>query len=61
MQRFFPHAKIYIKHDLDASIKATYTNTPIICSIIGTGSNSCCYNGKDIIVNALSLGYIAGN
>ena len=23
MQRFFPHANIYIKHDLDAAVKAT--------------------------------------
>jgi len=23
MQKFFPHAKIYIKHDLDAAVKAT--------------------------------------
>ncbi len=61
MQKFFPHANIYIKHDLDAAVKATYTNTPIICSILGTGSNSCFYDGKNIIENAPSLGYIAGD
>jgi len=61
MQRFFPHANIYIKHDLDAAVKATYANTPIICSILGTGSNSCIYDGQNIIENAPSLGYIAGD
>ena len=61
MQKFFPHAKIYIKHDLDAAVKATYANTPIICSILGTGSNSCIYDGQNIIENAPSLGYIAGD
>ena len=61
MQKFFPHAKIYIKHDLDAAVKATYTNTPIICSILGTGSNSCFYDGQNIIENAPSLGYITGD
>jgi len=61
MQKFFPYANIYIKHDLDAAVKATYTNTPIICSILGTGSNSCFYDGQNIIENAPSLGYIAGD
>jgi len=61
MQRFFPHADIYIKHDLDAAVKATYTNKPIICSILGTGSNSCFYDGQNIIENAPSLGYITGD
>ena len=61
MQKFFPHANIYIKHDLDAAVKATYTNRPIICSILWTGSNSCFYDEKNIIENAPSLGYIAGD
>ncbi len=61
MQAFFPHAKIHIQHDLEAAVKATYNNGPIICSIIGTGSNSCFYDGKTIIENAPSLGYIAGD
>tara|TARA_B100000767_G_scaffold243821_1_gene241696 strand:+ start:244 stop:1086 length:843 start_codon:yes stop_codon:yes gene_type:complete len=61
MQKFFTNADIYIKHDLDAAVKATYTNTPIICSILGTGSNSCFFDGNDIVENAPSLGYIAGD
>ena len=61
IQTFFPHAQIHIKHDLEAAVKATYNNSPIICSIIGTGSNSCFYNGETIEENAPSLGYIAGD
>lgn len=61
MKKFFFHAKIYIKHDLEAAVKATYNGSPIICSIIGTGSNSCFYDGEKIIENAPSLGYIAGD
>lgn len=61
MQTFFSHAKIHIKHDLEAAIKATYKDRPIICSILGTGSNSCFYDGKIITENAPSLGYIAGD
>lgn len=61
MQTFFQHAKIHIKHDLEAAIKATYKGGPVICSILGTGSNSCFYDGKIITENAPSLGYIAGD
>ena len=61
MQSFFSHAKIQIKHDLEAAVKATYKNKPIICSILGTGSNSCFYDGKTIVENGPSLGYILGD
>ena len=61
MQAFFQYAKIHIKHDLEAAVKATYKDNPIICSIIGTGSNSCFYDGKTITENAPSLGYIFGD
>tara|TARA_Y100001968_G_C19282395_1_gene679918 strand:- start:12 stop:857 length:846 start_codon:yes stop_codon:yes gene_type:complete len=58
---FFSNAKINIKHDLDAAIKATYDGSPMICCILGTGSNSCIYNGQEIIKNGPSLGYILGD
>ena len=61
LQTFFQQAKIHIKHDLEAAVKATYKNNPIICSIIGTGSNSCFYDGETIVENAPSLGYISGD
>ena len=61
MQAFFQYAKIHIKHDLESAVKATYKDNPIICSIIGTGSNSCFYDGKTITENAPSLGYIFGD
>ena len=61
MQAFFQYAKIHIKHDLEAAVKATYKDNPIICSIIGTGSNSCFYDGKKITENTTSLGYIFGD
>ncbi len=61
MSRFFVNAKINIMHDLEASVKASYKGSPIICSILGTGSNSCLYNGDKIIENGQSLGYILGD
>lgn len=61
LQSFFSNAKITIRHDLEAAIKATYRATPIISCILGTGSNSCVFDGNNIIENAPSLGYIAGD
>jgi len=61
MQSFFSNAEIIIRHDLEAALKATYCGTPIISCILGTGSNSCIFDGDNIVENAPSLGYIAGD
>jgi N-acetylglucosamine kinase-like BadF-type ATPase len=61
LQSFFSNAKIIIKHDLEAALKSTYKGSPIISCILGTGSNSCVFDGNNIIENAPSLGYIAGD
>ena len=61
LQAFFSNAEIIIRHDLEAALKATYRGTPIISCILGTGSNSCIYDGTTIFENAPSLGYIAGD
>jgi N-acetylglucosamine kinase-like BadF-type ATPase len=61
MQEFFLNAQINIMHDLEAAIKATYKGVPIISCILGTGSNSCVYDGENIIENSPSLGYILGD
>ena len=61
LQAFFSNAEITIRHDLEAALKSTYRGTPIISCILGTGSNSCIFDGNNIIENAPSLGYIAGD
>jgi len=61
MKKFFLNAKITVKHDLEAAAKASYKGTPVICSILGTGSNSCFYDGKIIVENGPSLGYVLGD
>ena len=61
LSEFFNTAEIKIRHDLEAAYLATYDNSPIICSILGTGSNSCFYDGENSIENAPSLGYILGD
>jgi len=61
LNSFFNIDKIYIRHDLEAALKATYKGVPIISCILGTGSNSCIFNGTTIFENAPSLGYILGD
>ena len=58
LQSFFINSNIFIKHDIDAACYAMYNGNPNITCILGTGSNSCFYDGKNIIENAPSLGFL---
>ena len=60
-KRFFKNAKIKISHDLDAACLAMYNGKANITCILGTGSNSCLYDGKKIIKKSPSLGFILGD
>lgn len=55
---FFPKAKVEIGWDLLAAARALCGHEPGIACIIGTGSNSCLYDGKDITGNIANLGWI---
>ncbi len=57
----FPKARIEINHDLMAAAKALCGKEKGIACILGTGSNSCFFNGKKIVKNSLGLGYILGD
>jgi len=61
LTEFFTKANIKVKHDLEGAYIAAYSGKPIICCILGTGSNSCLYDGEKAIENAPSLGYILGD
>jgi len=58
---FFPKSKIEVHHDLLAAARATCINTSGIACILGTGSNSCFFNGTDIADQFLNLGYLMGD
>ena len=60
LQRF-PDAEIHVTHDLMAACHAVLGHEKGIACILGTGSNSCLYDGKNIIENAVSLGYLLGD
>ena len=55
---FFPDAHIEIGWDLLAAARALCGQEPGIACIMGTGSNSCLYDGEQIIGNVANLGWI---
>ncbi len=52
---------IYVDHDLMGAAKALCGNEKGVASILGTGSNSCYFNGKRIVKNSPGLGYVLGD
>jgi len=58
---FFNKAEIEVEHDLIAAARALWLDEGGIVSILGTGSNSCVYQGGHIIAAVPSLGYILGD
>jgi len=61
LKKVFPKAKVFVDHDLAGAAKALCGKEKGIACILGTGSNSCYYNGKKIIKNSPGLGYILGD
>jgi N-acetylglucosamine kinase-like BadF-type ATPase len=57
----FPKAIVEVDHDLLAAARSLLGKKEGIAAILGTGSNSCHFNGKEIISNVASLGYILGD
>ena len=60
-EKIFPNARIYVSHDLLAAAHALCGDKEGIAAILGTGSNSCYYDGKDIKDGIFSLGYFFGD
>jgi N-acetylglucosamine kinase-like BadF-type ATPase len=61
-QGFFTEAKeIIVDHDMLAACIALFGKESGIACIIGTGSNSCVYDGKRITQNTPALGYVLGD
>lgn len=58
---FFPKAECTVGSDMLAAAIALCGDTPGIAAILGTGSNSCLYDGKKIVANVSPLGYILGD
>lgn len=57
----FPAARIAVHSDLLGAARALLGKQKGIACILGTGSVSCVYNGKDIAQRVPSLGFILGD
>jgi len=61
LKNLFKKAKIQIETDLTAAARALCGKKKGIACILGTGSNSCYYDGKKMQKNRPGIGYILGD
>jgi glucosamine kinase len=61
LKDLFSEARIKVEDDLLGAARALFSHQPGIACILGTGSNSCLYDGKKITENIPSLGYLLGD
>jgi glucosamine kinase len=61
LKNSFKETKVYVDHDLMGAARALCGHEKGVACILGTGSNSCYYNGKKIIKNSPGLGYALGD
>lgn len=59
--RVFTNAQIYVDHDLVAAAFSVYDDEPCIACILGTGSNSCHFDGDIVREEVPALAYILGD
>ena len=57
----FPHAELEIQDDLTAAARAVCGHRPGIAAMLGTGSNSCQFDGKEIVRKVYSSGHVLGD
>ncbi|MDX1477375.1 MAG: hypothetical protein R3301_06685 [Saprospiraceae bacterium] len=58
--QFNPSATLHVASDLTGAARSTGTESAIVC-ILGTGSNSCLYDGHEITDQIPTLGYPLGD
>ncbi|MEX2596325.1 MAG: BadF/BadG/BcrA/BcrD ATPase family protein [Salibacteraceae bacterium] len=61
LESVFINAEVTVNHDLLGAARAAAQHEKGIVSILGTGSNSCHYDGNVIIDNIPNLGFILGD
>lgn len=58
LQSIFTNAKVNVAEDMLAAVYAATGKEAAVVCILGTGSNSCFFDGEIVHMNAASLGYI---
>jgi N-acetylglucosamine kinase-like BadF-type ATPase len=61
LTRVFPKAHANVNTDLMGAARAVCGHKKGIACILGTGSNSCYFNGKSIVKNSPGIGYVLGD
>lgn len=61
LRRVFASADVHVGHDLDGAAFSTYTGEPAVTCILGTGSNSCMFDGHVVREEVPALAYILGD
>ena len=61
LSEFFPKAAISVDSDMLGAARALCGHAEGVACVLGTGSNSCLFDGKDIVDQVPSLGYILGD
>lgn len=61
MRQIFPQATVRIEHDLLAAARALLGHSAGFAAILGTGTNSCLYDGRKVTLSVDSLGYFLGD
>lgn len=61
IQSILVDARIYVADDLLGAARALCGHKAGIVCILGTGSNSCLYDGKNIVAHTPALGYVLGD
>ncbi len=59
--RFFNAGQIEVESDLTGAARSLCGHQPGIACILGTGSNSCLYDGKNVVQNVSPLGFLLGD
>lgn len=60
-QKIFKGANVAVDNDLSGAAKSLCGHEKGIACILGTGSNSCYFNGKRIAKNSPGIGYVLGD
>jgi len=61
LQVQFPKSEVNVGHDLLAAARALLGDQKGFAAILGTGTNTCIYDGQDVALNIDSLAYILGD
>lgn len=61
LRQGFPTASVEVHTDMLGAARGLCGHKAGIACILGTGSNSCLYDGQDIVANVSPLGFILGD